>query len=115
MENRREVPRYACELPAHLSLTNGQVVGGLTVTGVGVKGCGTTGTGAPAVGQTGTIFIEWQGWQFQAEAEVVWKKKEAQAGFRFTSVDKKNQELLVRICTHHPLQPLATRPKAADE
>jgi hypothetical protein len=115
MENRREVPRYACELPAHLSLTDGQVVGGLTVTGLGVKGCGTTGTGVPAVRQKGNIVIEWQGWQFQAEAEVVWKKKDILAGFRFTSVDKNNQELLIRICTHHPLQPHGTIPKASEK
>jgi hypothetical protein len=91
------------------------MVGGLIVTGLGVKGCGTTGAGVPAVGQKGNIVIEWEGSQFQAEAEVVWKKKDMLAGFRFTDVDKKNQELLIRICAHHPLQPLTKIPKASDE
>jgi len=106
MQNRREVPRYMCELPARLSLRDGEAVTNLTLIRLGIRGCATRGEGVPAVGQKGMILIEWQGRQFQADAEVVWKKTDVMAGFRFASVDEKNRELLVKICAIHPMQPL---------
>ena len=106
MQTRREVPRYVCELPARLSLSGGEVITDLTLIRVGIRGCATRGEGVPATGQKGMILVEWQGRQFQADAEVVWKKTDGTAGFRFDSVDEKNRELLVKICATHPMQPL---------
>ena len=106
MQNRREVPRYICELPASLSLPDGEAIVNLTVIRLGIRGCATRGEGAPAVGQKGRILVEWQGRQLQADTEVVWTRKDGMAGFRFAPVDEKNRELLVRICAAHPLQPL---------
>ena len=73
MQTRREVPRYMCELPARLSLAGGEAINNLTHIRVGIRGCATRGEGVPAVGQKGMILVEWQGRQFQADAEVVWK------------------------------------------
>ena len=106
MQNRREVPRYMCELPARLSLPDGEAITNLTLIRLGIRGCATRGEGVPAVGQKGMILIEWQGRQFQADTEVVWKMKDGMAGFRFDSVDEKNREILVKICATHPMQPL---------
>ena len=106
MQNRREVPRYMCELPARLSLPGGEAITNVTLIRLGIRGCATRGEGVPAVGQKGMILVEWQGRQFQTDAEVVWKKPDGTAGFRFASVDEKNRELLVRICAIHPMQPL---------
>jgi len=106
MQNRREVPRYVCELPARLSLPDGEAITNLTLIRLGIRGCATRGEGVPAVGQKGLIVIEWQGRQLPAAAEVVWKKTDGTAGFRFDSVDEKNRELLVKICAVHPMQPL---------
>ena len=63
MQNRREVPRYMCELPARLSLRGGEAITNLTLIRLGIKGCATQGEGVPAVGQKGMIFVEWQGRQ----------------------------------------------------
>ena len=106
MQNRREVPRYMCELPARLSLPGGEAIANVTLVRLGILGCATRGEGVPAVGQKARILFEWQGRQFQADAEVAWKMKDGLAGFRFASVDEKNRELLVKICAIHPMQPL---------
>jgi hypothetical protein len=102
-----------CELPARLSLPGGEAITNLTLVRLAIKGCATLGEGVPAVGQKGMIVVEWQGRQLQADAEVVWKKADGMAGFRFDSVDEKSRELLVKICAVHPMQPLT--PQAIDD
>ena len=106
MQNRREVPRYMCELPARLSLPDGEAIANVTLIRLGIRGCATRGEGVPAVGQKTMILVEWQGRHFQADAGVAWKTEDGLAGFRFASVDEKDKELLMKICANLPLQPL---------
>ena len=106
MQNRREVPRYMCELPARLSLPDGEAIANVTLIRLGIRGCATRGEGVPAVGQKTMILVEWQGRQFQVDAGVAWKTQDGLAGFRFASVDEKDKELLMKICANLPLQPL---------
>ena len=118
MQNRREVPRYMCELPARLSLPDGEAIANLTLIRLGVRGCATRGEGVPAVGQKARILVEWQGRQFQADAGVAWKTKDGLAGFKFASLDEKDKELLMKICANLPMQPLtpsATKPASKDK
>ena len=71
------------------------------------------GEGIPAPGQKCEVHFEWRGREFRAEAEVVWKKNQREAGMRFLNVDENALQLLRQICrglTLEPLEPLPPEP-----
>lgn len=79
-----------------------------------IKGACIEGGGALNPHQKCQLRIDWQGKQFLAQAEVIWKKKEGRTGLKFLSIDKQSEQVLREICATLQIQPLAPLPKEDD-
>jgi len=114
MRERRRVPRYNSELPAHLSNPATGVASSGTVVNLSVSGGCLEGRGLPEAGQKYELHTEWQGKRLLLRGDVVWKGKE-QVGVKFSSLDKGTENLLRRICSNLRLQPLGALPPACKQ
>ncbi len=115
MPERRQVPRYLCELRAQLLQPASGSRRDITVVTLSVKGCGIEGAGNLNQGQKCELRIEWHGKDLRAEAEVIWIKPEGRVGLRFVSVKEETLAVLREVCATLPLQPLAKLPPEPEE
>lgn len=106
---RRRVPRYVSELPAHLSNSDTGATSSVTLVTLSVSGGCIEGRELPEAGQKCELNIEWEGKQLVVQGDVVWKGKE-QVGVKFASLDEGPEKLLRQICANLRLQPLAPLP-----
>lgn len=104
--NRREVPRYRCDLNAELLQPDTGTRRNVTVIILSIKGCCLEGVGPLDQGQKCQLKTQWYGNDLQAEAVVVWNNHQGQAGCRFLSVNDERTKLLREICASLPLQPI---------
>ncbi len=105
MPNRREVPRYICDLNAEVRQPGSDSRLNATVIILSVKGCCIEGVGPLDRGQRCELTTEWCGRDLRAEAEVVWKNPRGQAGCRFVSVSDDAMHVIREILAGLPLQP----------
>lgn len=110
MSNRREVPRYVCELNAEVVQSESGSRLNTTLTVLSVKGCCLDGANPLDRGQKCELSAEWCGKDLRAEAEVVWKNTRGQVGCRFLSVSDDAMKVIKEILTGLPIQPVSLRP-----
>ncbi len=106
---RRRVPRYVSELPAHLSSLATGASSEVALVTLSVLGGCVAGAGLPGAGQKCELNTEWQGRPLVIQGEVVWRTKD-RAGVRFASLDADSEKLLRGLCADLRLQPLAPLP-----
>ena len=104
--NRREVPRYACELDAEVLKPESDSRLDAMVTVLSVKGCCLMGVGLLDPGQKCHVNTEWGGKDWRAEAEVVWANALGHAGCRFVSVSDEAMAIIREILNGLSLQPI---------
>ncbi len=115
MRDRRQVPRYLCELRGQLLDLGSGASLGVTVTTLSTKGCGIEGAGTLNRGQKYTVALEWRGKDLRAEGEVVWISPQGRAGFRFVAISEENLAHLKELCATLQLQPLVRLPPEPEE
>lgn len=109
MEDRRQVPRYLSELPVRIIRpSSGEIFLGKALV-MAVRGCAVEGAASLATGEKCQVFVEWQGCEIRADAEVAWKNPRGQAGLRFTSIPPESSEALRQLLPNLRLQPLVHR------
>jgi len=114
MAERRQVPRYVSDLKAQIHQPSSSSPLGVKVVTLSVRGICIDGADPLNQGQKCQLRIDWQGKQFQADVEVVWKTKEGRAGLKFVASAHESEGLLREICATLQLQPLARLPEEPD-
>ncbi len=115
MRERRQAPRYLCELKGQVRQLGSGVPLTVNVTTLSTKGCGIEGTGTLNVGQRCTVGLEWHGKDLRAEAEVVWATAQGRAGLKIVGITDENLALLKELCATLQLQPLVRLPPEPEE
>ncbi len=111
MADRRQVPRYLCDLKAELVHPVTQTRIPVSAAILSTQGGAVEDTRALKLKQKYLFILEWQGRAIQAETEIVWKTPEGLAGLRLLSIDEKDLHLLRELLATLRIQPL-TKPLA---
>lgn len=115
MADRRQVPRYYFDGVAYLTQGPNSPTSEIKLHTLSVRGCRGEGTGVPAVGQKGDLSIHWEGKEFQAEVEVMWKSPKGEVGLKFLAMDDAHLRMLRHICSGLQVQPLSVLPHEPDK
>ena len=110
MAERRQVPRYMFDGVAQLSQASSGLFSTISLKSISVSGCRAGGEGVPTPGQKCDLRIDWEGKQFQAPVEVMWKNGKGEVGLKFLSVDDQNLKMLRNLCSGLMIEPLAQLP-----
>lgn len=110
MAERRQVPRYLFSGPAQLSQASSGLFSTINLKTISVSGCKAEGEGIPTPGQKCELRLDWEGKQFQAPVEVMWKNGKGEVGLKFLSVDEQNLKMLRNLCSGLLIEPLAPLP-----
>ncbi len=111
MAQRREVPRYECDLKGELVLAQGQETFPVRVVILSTRGGAVEGPGALRVGQKYQFVVEWQGRTIQAPARLVWKTPRGLVGLKFLSIGEEDLDLLREVLSTLNLQPPTKLPQ----
>ena len=82
----------------------------ISLKSISVSGCRAEGKGVPTPGQKCDLRIDWEGKQFQAPVEVMWKNGKGEVGLKFLSVDEQSLRMLRNLCSDLQIEPLAPLP-----
>jgi PilZ domain-containing protein len=115
MADRRQVPRYFFDGIAHLTHGPDSLTSEIKLHTLSVQGCRGKGSDVPPVGQKCELRIQWEGKEFQAEIEVMWKNNKGEVGLRFLTMDDSHLRMLRNICSGLQIQPLTVLPKELDK
>ncbi len=115
MADRRQVPRYFFNGEAHFTDASDGQTSTFELHILSVMGCRGTGTSLPPVGHKGDLRIRWEGKEFQAESEVMWKNAKNAVGLKFLTIEDAHLRLLRNILSGLQVQPLGTLPKEPDK
>jgi hypothetical protein len=107
---RRRVPRYVSDLPAHISIPASGASWTVTLITLSVLGGCVEGPELPEPGQECQISTEWEGRALGLPGRVVWKSKEGRLGVKFAALDEETEKLLRQVCANLRLQPMAPLP-----
>ena len=110
MAERRQVPRYMFDGVAQISQAPGGSFATISLKSISVSGCRAEGAGIPPPGQKCDLRIDWEGKEFQAAVEVMWKNGKVEVGLKFLSVDDQNLKMLRNLCSGLMIEPLAPLP-----
>jgi hypothetical protein len=115
MDARRQFPRYDFRGEGRLILPSGESNSEVNFTSLSQQGCRIRGFMIPAPGQKCRLAFEWDGREFESEAEVRWRTPRGEAGLRFSPLNDANLSLLRRICATLHLRPAAPVPPKPEE
>ena len=110
VHERRRVPRYVSDLPAHVSVPATGASWTVTLITLSVFGGCVEGSKLPEPGQECQVSTEWEGRALRMPGRVVWKSKEGRLGVKFTALDEETEKLLRQVCANLWLQPMAPLP-----
>ena len=110
MHERRRVPRYVSELPAHVSAPASGASWTVTLITLSVLGGCVEASALPEPGQECQVTTEWEGRALLLPGKVVWKSKEGRLGVKFAALDEETERLLRQACANLRLQPMAPLP-----
>lgn len=110
MAERRQVPRYLFDGVAQISQASGGVFSTISMKSISVSGCRAEAAGVPPPGQKCDLRLDWEGKEFQAPVEVMWKNGKGEVGLKFLSVDDQNLKMLRNLCSGLLIEPLAPLP-----
>lgn len=121
MRERRQVPRYVCELKGQLVRPDSLSGPDVKVSTLSVKGACIEGGPPLELGQICGLKVEWSNKSLRAEGEVAWTDDRGRAGLKFLPLGEETQILLKELCSTLKLQPIQppkpmpTRPKTQYE
>ncbi len=111
---RRQVPRYASEMKAHLNTPAAASPSNVTIVILSVSGCCLEGENLPAPGTKCELSADWEGKQIRLQGEVVWKANQNQAGVKFLTLREDTVNTIRNICATLRLMPMGRLPLEAD-
>ena len=115
MADRRQVPRYHFRGEAELAFPpNGDALK-IHLDTLSVQGCRGECREAPAKGHKCEVRLHWEGKEFQADAEIMWKNAKGQVGLRFMEMDGPHLKLLRNLLSELQVQPLTSAPHEPDK
>lgn len=106
MRERRQVPRYHCELKGQIASADSLVGSDVKITTLSVRGSCIHGAGALKRGQKCDLKIEWGTKSLRAEAEVIWADGRGQTGLRFLPMNDETKATLRDLCSTLKLAPI---------
>jgi PilZ domain len=115
MDERRQSTRYDFRGEGRLILHWGESNSEVNFTSLSEHGCRVRGFMVPAPGQTCRLAFDWDGREFESEAEVKWKTHGGEAGLQFAPLNDANLNLVRRICATLHLEPSAPSPPEPPE
>ena len=115
MAERRQVPRYYFTGEAELAFPSDGHTVKIALNTLSVQGCRGECKASPARGQKCELRLHWEGKEFQAEAEVMWKNAAGEIGLRFMAMDDLHLRMLRNLCSELQVQPLTVVPHEPDK
>jgi len=115
MADRRQVPRYYFHGDAHLIFPQNGHSTQISLNTLSVRGCRGEAKEVPDIGQKCEVRLQWEGKEFQAEAEIMWKNSNGQIGLRFLAMDEAHLKLLRNLCSELQVQPLTVLRQEPDK
>ena len=115
MAERRQVPRYHYHGEAELVFAPDSPPLKIAMNTLSVRGCRGICKEAPGKGERCEVRLQWEGKEFQAQAEIMWKNAKGEVGLKFTDMDEPHVKLLRNLCSGLQVQPLAIVPQEPDK
>jgi PilZ domain len=115
MADRRQVPRYHFHGEADLAFPPDGHTLRIALNTLSVKGCRGECKDAPGKGQKCEVRLHWEGKEFQAEAEIMWRNAKSEIGLKFTELDEPHLRLLRNLLSELQVQPLTAAPQEPDK
>jgi hypothetical protein len=110
MDERRQFPRYDFRGEGRLILSSGESNSEVNFTSLSQQGCRIRSFMIPEPGQKCRLAFDWDGREFESDAEVKWKTARGEAGLHFSPLNDANLSLVRRICATLHLEPTAPVP-----
>jgi hypothetical protein len=115
MADRRQVPRYYFQGDAHLVFPGNGHTTQISLNTLSVQGCRGEAKEVSDIGQKCELRLHWEGKEFQAKAEIMWKNSKGQIGLRFMAMDEPHMKLLRNLCSELQVQPLTVLRQEPDK
>jgi hypothetical protein len=109
MDERRRLPRYDFRGEGRLFFASGESYSEVNFSSLSEHGCRIKSLQIPPLGQKCRLAFDWEGREFQCEAEVKWRAPH-EAGLHFDPLNDRNLSLVRRICATLHLKPSAPPP-----
>lgn len=115
MADRRQVPRYYYHGEAELAFPPDGPTLKIALNTLSVLGCRGECKDAPGTGRKCEVHLHWEGKEFQAEAEIMWKNGKNEVGLKFMTMDEAHLKMLRHLCSELQVQPLTAVPQEPDK
>lgn len=115
MSDRRQVPRYDYIGEAELFFPPDGPTVRIALNTLAVLGCRGECKNAPAKKQKCELRLHWEGKEFQAKAEIIWRNPNGEIGLRFMALDEPHVKMLRNLCSELRVQPLTVVPQEPDK
>jgi len=106
MRERRQVPRYHCELKGQIVSADSLAGPDVKITTLSVRGACIEGASALKRGQKCDLKVEWSAKSLRAETEVIWADDRGRAGLRFLAMNEETKASLRDLCSTLKLAPI---------
>ncbi len=106
MRERRQVPRYHCELKGQVVSNDGVAGPDVRIATLSVRGACIDGVGALKRGQKCDLKVDWGVKSLRAETEVIWADGRGHAGLRFLTMNEETKASLRDLCSTLKLAPI---------
>jgi hypothetical protein len=114
MKDRREVPRYHFNGEAELVCSGDASPVKINLNTLSVRGCRGECRDVPADTRKCELRLHWEGKEFQAEGEIMWKNPNGEIGLKFMTMDEAHLKMLRNLCADLQVQPLTVVPQDPD-